>query len=145
MSNFKLSERLIELMTLQNLNNEALGSVLNVSGKTIGRWKKGLYSIKLSNALKLANYFNCSLDFLTGRSENMLDFTPKPCPPFYEHFRAFLSHKKISRNKINRETNIKSSHFVDWKNGSDPNIISLIELADYLDITLDTLVGRENS
>ena len=144
MSNLKLSERLIELMTLQNLNNEALGEALNINDKTVGRWKNGTSSIKLSNALKLADYFNCSLDFLTGRSENMLDFTPKPCPPFYEHLLSVLSNQKISRNKINRETNIKSSHFVDWKNGSDPNIISLIELADYLDITLDTLVGREN-
>lgn len=62
---------------------------------------------------------------------------------FYPHFRELLKSKGITRNQINNDTRIKSSHFVDWKNGSDPHILSLIELANYLNVTLDILIGRE--
>ena len=143
-SEIKLSERLTELMEIRGLTNAELASEINVSSVSISRWKKGTSYILFSNCLKLANYFNCSLDFLVGRSETLIDFTPKSCPPFYSHFRALIKKLGISRNKINRETSIKSSHFVDWKNGSDPNVFSLIELADYLDITIDCLVGRDS-
>lgn len=99
--------------------------------------------MRLSQIVKIANYLDCSLDFLTGRSDEVLDFQPQECPPFYPYLRMLLKLKGVSRNQINTNTRIKSSHFVDWKNGADPHILSLIELADYLDITLDILVGRE--
>ena len=93
--------------------------------------------------LKIADYFDCSLDFLSGRSDVALDFQPQKPPAFYPHLRTLIKNKGITRTHINRDTRVKSSHFVDWKNGSDPHIFSLIELADYLDISLDILIGRE--
>ena len=99
--------------------------------------------MRLSQFIAIADFFNCSLDFLAGRSETVIDFIPKKCPPFYEHFRNILKEKGISRYKIHTDTKIKSSHFVDWKNGTEPQIHSLIELADYLDISLDYLLGRD--
>ena len=124
-------------------NNKTLAQNVGVSGVTIGRWKNGNGQLKLGNALKLANFFGCSLEFLMGRSDTPIDFVPQPCPPFYKHLRELLYTQGISRNKLNRDTPIKSSHFVDWKNGRDPQLISLIQLADYLGVTLDRLVGRE--
>lgn len=91
----------------------------------------------------IADYFNCSLDFLVGRSNTFIDFIPKECPPFYEHFKKIISEKGVTRNKINTDTKIKSSHLVDWKNGAEPQIGSLIELAEYLDISIDFLLGRD--
>lgn len=140
----KISERLTELMEIKGLNNAELASKINVSASTVGRWKNGKGYLLYSNCLKLANYFNCSLDFLVGRSETLIDFTPKPCPPFYPYLHDLLKKLDIPRTLVHMETSIKSSHFVDWKNGSDPNVFSLIELADYLDITIDCLVGRDS-
>ena len=93
--------------------------------------------------LKIADYFDCSLDFLSGRSDVAFDFQLQKPPAFSSHLRTLLKIKGITRTQINRDTRVKSSHFVDWKNGSDPHIFSLIELADYLDISLDILIGRE--
>ena len=139
----KIKERLNELMTIQGVNNTTLASEIGVSNVTIGRWVNGNTAFSFSNCLKLANYFNCSLDFLVGRSDIVIDFTPKMCPPLYSHIRKIMKDKDKTRNDINRNTSIKSSHFVDWRKGKDPHIISLIELADYLDISLDELVGRD--
>lgn len=139
----KIGERLSELMIEHELDNKTLADKVGVSAATVGRWRRSVKYMYLSQILKLANYFNCSLDFLTGRSETVIDFVPQDCPPFYSRLKNILEAKGISRNKINRETKIKSSHFVDWNKGTDPHILSLVELADYLEITLDYLVGRE--
>lgn len=52
----------------------------------------------------IADYFNCSLDFLVGRSNTFIDFIPKECPPFYEHFKKIISEKGVTRNKINTDS-----------------------------------------
>lgn len=139
-----IGERLSELMNEKEISNKELANVLGVAIATVGYWKKGRNTMRLSQFIAIANYFNCSLDFLSGRSETVIDFIPKKCPPFYEHLRSILKSKNITRYRITTDTKVKSSHFVDWKNGSDPQIHSLIELADYLDVSLDYLVGRDS-
>lgn len=139
----KISERLTELMNEKGITNKELAKILGVTPCSVGRWKRGVKNMRLTQFVMAANYFNCSLDFLTGRSEIYIDFIPQERPPFYDHFKKLIAEKGISRNKINTETKIKSSHFVDWKNGAEPQIHSLIELADYLDISIDYLIGRD--
>ena len=142
-SELKISERLTDLMNEKGISSKELAEILGVTPCSIGRWKRGARNMRLPQFIAIANYFNCSLDFLAGRSETFIDFIPKECPPFYEHLKKLISEKGISRNKLNTDTKIKSSHLVDWKNGSEPQIHSLIELADYLDMSIDCLVGRD--
>lgn len=130
-------------MNEKGISNKELAEILGVAPNSVGRWKRGARYMRLAQFVAIADYFNCSLDFLAGRSETVIDFIPKKCPPFYEHLRNILTNKNITKYRINTETKIKSSHFVDWKNGSEPQIYSLIELADYLDISIDFLVGRD--
>ncbi len=144
MEAIRISERLKELMISKGIDNKTLSKKIGVSESTVSRWKSNCKYMHLSSALKIADYFNCSLDFLVGRSEAVIDFTPqKNYPDFYENFRKILDSKRVTRYEINKNTKIKSSHFSDWHRGSDPHIISLIELADYLEISLDYLIGRE--
>lgn len=140
----KISDRLSELMINKGIDSKTLAKEIGVSASTISRWKSSSKYMLLSGALKIANYFNCSLDFVVGRSETMIDFTPQQVyPHFYENLRSIMEQRNITRYEINAKTKIKSSHFVDWSRGSDPHILSLVELADYLEVTLDYLVGRE--
>ncbi len=139
----KIGSRISELLILKGLDNKTFAKNIGVSISTVSRWRNNAKYMRLSQIVKIADYLDCSLDFLTGRSDEVLDFQPQECPPFYPYLRTLLKSKGVSRNQINTNTRIKSSHFVDWKNGADPHILSLIELADYLDITLDILVGRE--
>lgn len=139
----KISERLTELLYEREINNKEFAKIMGVTPNTVGRWKNGGTNMRLTQFIAIANYFNCSLDFLAGRSETFIDYTPKDCPPFYERLKIIMKDKRVTKYRINKETKIKSSHFVDWKNGSDPQIHSLVELADYLDISLDYLLGRD--
>ena len=60
--------RLIELCSIHDISITALTGVINVSQGNVTKWKNG--SIPNGDTLiKLANYFNCSVDYLLGLSD----------------------------------------------------------------------------
>lgn len=139
-----LSERLNDIMEERRVTPKQLSQSTGISIQSIYSWKKGeSYKIYLSNLLKLCDVLKCSLDFLVGRTETILDYTPKQCPPFYERLREIMEAKRITRYRIVKETKIYDNYFTVWKNGRDPQLYTLIELANYLGCTLDYLVGRD--
>ena len=137
------SERLSELMLESNLTTDRLGAVLGVNGSTVRRWKQGKRNISLDCALRLAEYFNCSLDFLVGRSETKLDFTPQPHLPFYERLREVMDERGITWYRIVKDGIVSDNNLSTWKNGASPYLQSVIDIADYLGCSLDYFIGRE--
>lgn len=136
-------ERLAQLMFEKNLNDKQFSKAVGLSAATVCLWRTGRQNISLSNALKLANFFNCSLDYLVGRSENSAEYKAVDCPPFYSRLIEIMKSRNISRYRIVRETKLSDGNFYSWKKGGDPFIQSVIDLADYFDCTLDYLAGRE--
>ena len=136
-------ERLTELMIEKGVNTVSLAAAIGVSDETVRRWKNGERDILLSQLVKLADYFQCSLDFLTGRSDTVLDYQVSEMPPFYDSLRAVMAEKGVTRYKLVKDLPIYDGYFTNWKKGKSPNILTLIMLADYLDVTIDYLVGRE--
>ena len=54
-----------------------------------------------------------------------------------------LAEREISTKKLSDDTGISTGNISDWKSGrSQPSINALITIADYLNISLDYLVGR---
>ena len=140
----KFSERLAELMLYaDNITTDKLGEKTGFGGSTIRLWKTGKRLPSLSNAIKLATYFNCSLDFLFARTDGERKYTQKPLPQFHAHFLLFLEKNGISWYKVVKDTKISKSNIQDWRDGREPLIPTLIELADYFKCSLDELVGLE--
>lgn len=137
------SERLTELMFDNNLTTDGLGTAVGVNGSSVRRWKKSKRNISLYYALKLAEYFNCSLDFLVGRSGNKLDFIPQPYPPFYERLRQVMEERGVTWYRIVKDGVVSDNNLSTWKNGSSPYLQSVIEIANYFGYTLDFFIGRE--
>ena len=137
------SEQLIDLMFEKNIKSHELAAAIGVNTSSVNDWKRGKYQLALSNLLKLADFFGCSLDFIMGRSETVLDYTPQPCPPFYPHFLSVLKACGVTAYRIRKETSIKGSFFSYWKTGADPYVAGLLVAADYLKVSLDYLVGRD--
>ena len=136
-------ERLTELMIEKGVNTVSLALALGVSDEAVRRWKNGERDILLSQLVKLADYFQCSLDFLAGRSDAVLDYQVRDMPPFYDRLRAVMAEKGVTRYKLVKDLPIYDGYFTNWKKGKSPNILTLILLADYLDVTIDYMVGRE--
>ncbi len=136
-------ERLAELMAERGINTVSLAAALGVSDETVRRWRNGQRDILLSQLVKLADYFHCSLDFLAGRSDTVLDYQAREMPPFYDSLRAVMAEKGVTRYRLVKELPVYDGYFTNWKKGKSPNILTLILLADYLEVSIDCLVGRD--
>ena len=137
------SERLAELMKEKGVNTVTLGAAIGVSDETVRRWRNGQRSVLLPQLEKLADYFECSLDFLAGRTDAVWEGPSRKMPPFYDRLRSVMSEKGVSRYLLVRELPVYDSYFSNWKKGESPNLLTLILLADYLGVTIDRLVGRK--
>ena len=64
------AERLDELMAEKKMNSLRLSKEIGGSDRVIGAWRKGEYEPKLESLIRLADFFDVSLDYLAGRSGN---------------------------------------------------------------------------
>ena len=139
----KLPERLKELMFYHGeIKSEALAAKIGVYGSSVRAWMNGKSLISLNNAIKLADFFSCSLDYLAGLRDTYEEVKAKPCPEFYERLRNVMIEKNISRYEIVKKTEIPDVYFTKWSRGAVPDLISIIKIAKHLDVSLDYLVGR---
>ena len=71
-------QRIKELREERGLSLMALAKAIGVSDTAICKWENQLAEPKLSYIVRLADFFNCSTDFLTGRSDD-LGWVVQPC------------------------------------------------------------------
>lgn len=143
--NENFAAALRDLMDDKNVNAELLAKKLNVSPSTVRRWTYAETDIKLSSLLDVVGYFGCSLDYITGNSAEYLDYTPEECPVFMTWLPTVIKACGKTSYAIFKNTKIKSAHFYQWRNGGEPKLSTLSVLANYLDCSLDYLVGRKQS
>lgn len=62
--------RLKQLRKSKGMNQSSLADIFGVKQNTVSNWESGVRSIDISTAEKLADYFDCSIDYLFGISEN---------------------------------------------------------------------------
>lgn len=62
--------RLKELRKLWNVSQVRAGEIAGITSKQIQRYEAGESEPTLSVLLALADYFDVSLDYLTGRTDN---------------------------------------------------------------------------
>lgn len=65
----RFSDRLKQLRKEKGLSATQLGKELNISYQAILLWENGERDIKLSYAIMLAKFFNVSIDYLAGISD----------------------------------------------------------------------------
>ena len=125
-------------------DTKKIANYLGVTVQSVNRWKRGSASdIRLSSLRPLCIYFSCSLDYLVGRMDNNIKPSNIANKNFGEQIRKVLKSRGISTYRFRKDTRFCSSHLYDWDKGADPQLSTLIDLADYFNCTLDELVGFE--
>ena len=136
-------ERLKELMfDNDQMTTRELAEKLGVHSTAVSGWARGASLINLANAVKIADFFECSLDYLAGISEVDRNVPARPLEPFYTRLRAVMKSCNVTRYRIAKETEYKDAYFTKWSRGAVPDLITVIKLAQYLNVSLDYLVGR---
>ena len=65
-----LSERVLSLRKSANISQKELGTSVGVSYFSIGKIEKGERAASIEVLCALADFFNVSLDYLVGRSDD---------------------------------------------------------------------------
>lgn len=128
-----------------DLDKYKLEEIVDITqANSIYHWLNAENYPSLANIIKLADHFQCSLEYLLGRTEDNSITTFKHCPPFYEQITKVLKQRQKKKIDLAKAHICYGSHFQKWKNmNSAPKIETVIKLADYLNVSIDYLVGRE--
>ena len=63
----------------------------------------------------------------------------------YEIFAQLIQKKGVTPYRVHKETGVAQSTLSDWKTkGCTPSVENLAKIADYLEVSVDTLIGKEN-
>lgn len=71
--------RLKELRLKAGVTQKELATYLGVTGQTLLNWENGIYEPKIAELIKLADYFNVTVDYLIERpiTNNEIDLICK--------------------------------------------------------------------
>ncbi len=136
--------RLKELMEDKNLTPSSFAEIIGVKDKRIVyEWIKDEKLPSYINLIKIADYFNCSLDYLLGRSEYNEETKFKKPEQFDKQLKNIMKYKNISQYKLTKDKVAYAGYFNYWFVKKNlPTTETLIKLADYFNISVDELVGR---
>lgn len=144
MIDFKFPERLGELIFDARITQEQLAENLGCAQSSISRYLSGEALPTLEMTLKLADYFNCTTDFLLGLKTESEGKNFNECPPFGERLLYVCSERGISRYRLQKLTDISESVMRYWVRGkTSPSVLSVAIIAETLEISVDYLLGRE--
>lgn len=140
------SETLSELINIHGLTASELGKQIGVDRSTITKYLAKRSLPKLQFAIKIVDYFGCSLDYLFGLSDDYQKRDYLPCPPFYQVFQQLLNSRNCTRYRLFTDLEIYDQIVDDWYYGRIiPSIHNLVRIAKYFGCTLDELVGRKSA
>ncbi len=140
----KFPERLGELIFYGQKTQAQLAGELGCRQSSISRYLSGRALPTLGVAVKLADYFNCSVDFLLGLSGDSGNGKFSTPPPFGERLLKVCNEKGISRYRLQKMTDISESVMRYWIQGkTSPSLVNVVLIAEKLEISVDYLLGRE--
>ncbi len=89
-------ERIQLLMMRNHMNKSDLSKAVGVSTGNLSDWANGRSSPNVERLIKIADYFDVSLDYLTGRDERF----PEPSPEAFELIRIYESLDKQGKTIV---------------------------------------------
>ena len=135
-------ERLKELIEEVGLTPAQISRQSTISDTQLSDWLR-YNKVPLPNTLvKVAKFFDCSVDFLLGQKDEVDIKFRAVFVPFAERLTALIAKSQKTQYRICKELHFNSPMMTGWlKKGKLPNYENLVMLADYFDVSCDYLLG----
>ncbi len=141
MSDF--NEVLKDLLLEKGYNQTDFANLLNIDLSTVNRYLSGNQMPILEIAIKIADTFNYSMDYLFGKAEINQIKSFHTCPPFSQRFRFLLKHFHKTQINLNEDAKISKSVIYYWLSGKRmPSMDNIIKLSNYFGCSIDFVIGR---
>ena len=136
-------ERLKELVLEHNLRGYTLAQAIGVAPTSVSRFLLGKRMPNYNTFINILYLFNCSADYLLGLEEFHTSEPLHEVLPFGSQLRSLMKKQKITQQKIIEDLSLSSNAVYKWLSGKSlPSPDSLIRIAEYLDCSVDYLIGR---
>ncbi len=141
----KFSERLEDLIRDKGMDNKTFAREVGVPESCISYFINSLRMPTITTLVKIADYFNCSADYVLGITENT-NSSFKVCPPFSERLQYLIEfYKYPSPKAFRKDLNLAKSRFNEWLKGARvPSLDNIIKISEGLECSVDFVLGREN-
>lgn len=140
-----ISETLAELILINGYTQKTFAQEANLKESCVSRYIHLGTPPTIDILICIADFFNCSTDFLLGREELNDKMSFKKCPPFAERMRDLPKYFHCSVQEFYTKAKIARSSYFRWKNGERiPKLDNVIQIADEFDCRVDFILGRES-
>lgn len=130
-------------MQEQGLTQAALAKATGIVRSNIAEFLSEKHTPSYENLISLLTFFNCSADYLLGLKDLHTEEPLHEPLPFHERLRELLKERGVSQTALIKHLPVSSSVLYKWVSGkSQPNVFSLIRLAEFFDCSVDYLIGR---
>lgn len=143
MANF--AERLKEFLDESHKDIKEFAVLWKVDLSEIYSWLRGECLPSCPNITKIADCFECSVEYLLGRKETEYEFNAKTDrKSFSQKFNEILTENKVTEYRFVKDTGLSRDKVSSWRKGNRlPKISSLVVISEYFGITIDCLLDRE--
>ena len=135
--------KLKELMDERNFTVKQTAELLGISHSNMNRFLRQERTPCFALLVKMLYLFDCSADYLLGKRELPCEEKLYPVLPFHERLRAVMQERGISQTKMVKAMPVSSGALYKWVSGkAQPSVDTLFRLSEFLDCSIDYLIGR---
>lgn len=139
-------KRINDLRIDNDLTQKQMANVLNTTRDVYAQWERGFCNFPLDKINKYANFFQTSLDYITGLSNHKINY---PCHKIDHNLiktriKQLRKNYGLSQDALCQKINVKQRTYSGYENGrSIPPLSFLFILAKFYNVSLDYLTGRK--
>lgn len=136
--------RLKSLRAERGITQETVSAVLGIGKSTYQNYEQGLSGAPLRRLLQLSAYFDVSLDYLCGYSDERTRAAESVSNPISlaERLRTLRKERNRTQIAVAQQVGIIVRTYVKYEHGEIvPPLDKLFRLADVFEVTLDELAG----
>ncbi len=141
MNSGAIKEILEDYMIEKDLKKTEFAQMLNISEKGLDNYLKGYCQPELDNAIKIANALQMTLSYLFGLSKkNNYKHEIVYDGKFYQRYIELLNNNKLSHYKASKLIPLDLDVKKDWENGRIPKLATIIKIADFFCVSVESLL-----
>ena len=139
--------RIADLRLDKDLKQKEVASKLNVLENNYSKWERGVTDIPLLKINELANFYNCSLDYLFGLSNKNIKTDKKEInlKLMSQRILSLRKEKNLTQEQVSEHIGFHQRTYAHYEDGSRiPTSFKVYYIAIYYNVSLDYIVGRSN-
>lgn len=144
----KFGIRFKEERKKKNLTQQGLASLFHLDKSSISKYENGHQVPEMETLIKLSNFFEVSIDYLLGKTDNRnsdTDLEVSVGDNFGKKLKQLRDSYNISAMKLSEDLNIHRGSLSNWETGKrKPDSEMLLKIANYFGVSVDYLLGNEN-